>query len=318
MVRDDRAAITPSAFDLFCTDRYERPETDWAELERRFFLSVRLPNGTYKTTSHHRLDDLNALLGPYLPKDRALSVMDVAVSSGISTVEWLEALERQGVHCQMIAGDLTATGYILSAGGGRRVLVNAAGDPMQYEVAGNVVRTDAGRRQRLHYALSIWRLKRLSRSFAGTSQRLGGEWPEGQARRVQGFEVHPVRLLSRQLRRFSNLQVIDDDILTDRHFEAQVDVLRAANIVNLAYFDTQTLTAMLLNLRGRLRGQGLLVVCRTLDSGVNHGTIFRLEQNGAFSVLARLHAGSEVEALVLGLPPAPSAPGHHATAAQRA
>src|SRR5687768_11687066 len=77
-------------------------------LEKRFFQSVGLPNGTWKTTSYRRLDDLNALVQGFLPSDRPLDVMDVAVSSGVSTLEWLESMERAGIECRMTAGDAAA------------------------------------------------------------------------------------------------------------------------------------------------------------------------------------------------------------------
>src|SRR5581483_965503 len=49
--------------------------------EDLFFHSIELRNGTRKTTRHHRLDDLNALVQPLLPPQRPLEIMDVAVSS---------------------------------------------------------------------------------------------------------------------------------------------------------------------------------------------------------------------------------------------
>ena len=55
-------------------------------LERSFFTSIRLKNGTYKTTHGRRLDDLNDLVNRCLPRGRLLELMDVAVSSGITTI----------------------------------------------------------------------------------------------------------------------------------------------------------------------------------------------------------------------------------------
>ncbi|HEV7715516.1 MAG TPA: hypothetical protein VGO53_07965, partial [Steroidobacteraceae bacterium] len=69
-------------------------------LENIFFRSVGLPNGTWKTTAYRRLDDLNALVQPLLPTARPLDIMDVAVSSGVGTVEWIESLEQAGIDCR--------------------------------------------------------------------------------------------------------------------------------------------------------------------------------------------------------------------------
>jgi chemotaxis methyl-accepting protein methylase len=59
-------------------------------------------------------------------------------------------------------------------------------------------------------------------------------------------------------------------------------VLRAANILNLAYFDKATLQRMLRNLRARLLPGGLLIVCRTNDAEVNNASVFTLQGDGRF------------------------------------
>ena len=83
------------------------------------------------------------------------------------------------------------------------------------------------------------------------------------------------------------------------------DAVRAANILNLSYFDRPTLTSMLAHLRDYLTPGGLLAVCRTLDDATNHATIFRRAADGRLEPLARHGDGSEVEALAVAVPPAP-------------
>src|ERR1700680_1755123 len=67
------------------------------ERERIFFGSIRLKNSTYKYTFSHRFDDLNRLVNGLLPQ-RPLRIMDVAVSSGISTLEWMDSLDQLGIE----------------------------------------------------------------------------------------------------------------------------------------------------------------------------------------------------------------------------
>ena len=300
MTMADTVQKTPTAYEMFCAG--DQPDgSAQEERERRFFLSVRLPNGTFKTTNHRRLDDLNALVNEHLPAARPLRVMDVAVSSGVSTAEWLEALEGRGISCEMVAGDLSASAFVISAGWGLRVLTNGRGVPLQFDVRGRAVRVDAGLRQQLRYALPLLWLRIASRAFFAL-QRPGVDAPRSaDVVRAGGMEGRPVKLLSRRLSARKNLQVVDDDILVDRHFEKEFDVLRAANILNLVYFSKETLAAMVVNLRRRLRPGGLLVICRTLEDGTNHGSVFELDAGARFTVLARLNKGSEIEELVLGL-----------------
>ena len=289
---------TPTAFEMFC-GASATSAREQEELERLFFVSVRLPNGTFKTTNERRLDDLNALVNAHLPEVRPLRIMDVAVSSGISTAEWLESLAQMQIPCDMVAGDLTARGFIVSAGFGLRVLTDTAATPLQFDVRGRVVRVDAGWRQRVLYALPLLWLRLASRIFGLLRGSVGVTPGHAERQRVAGLEVRPVRLLSKRLNAFTNLQVVDDDISMDGHHPSEFHVLRAANILNLIYFDRQTLLGMVLNLRRRLQVGGLLVICRTLDNGVNHGTVFRMGESGAFDIVARLNDGSEIEELVL-------------------
>ena len=105
------------------------------EVEKIFFAKLRLPNGTWKTTYPHRLDDLNDLLLPHLPRDRALAVMDVAVSSGVSTLEWAEQLSANGIEHRLVAADLITDGWLKSWGECVAVLFDDSGrDPLLLEV----------------------------------------------------------------------------------------------------------------------------------------------------------------------------------------
>ena len=108
--------------------------------------------------------------------------------------------------------------------------------------------------------------------------------------------------MSPSLNQLPQLRAVEDDILENKDYPQRFHVLRAANILNLAYFDTATLQRMLRNLRSRLQPGGLLIICRTNDADVNNATVFTLEKDGRFTATARLNEGSEIADLVLGLP----------------
>src|SRR5262245_36978011 len=95
-------APIPTAKDLY----FPRSRVDAKRqeaLEREFFSSIKLKNGTYKYTYSNRLDDLNEIVEALLPSARPLQIMDVAISSGISTLEWMESLERADIDHHMTA-----------------------------------------------------------------------------------------------------------------------------------------------------------------------------------------------------------------------
>jgi hypothetical protein len=296
----------PTAFELyFAGGHVPRNEELLEEREDLFFHSIELRNGTRKTTGHRRLDDLNNLVHRLLPAQRPLEIMDVAVSSGVSTAEWLIALERNGVECRMLAGDAVVDAFLISVGPRLRVLADRTRHLMQLDVGGKAIRLPPPRRRdRIRYLPHILLMKaaawlfdlgtqahsdRRSDCGTGTQQRLGAT-------------CRPLTLMSPSLSRLPQLHAVEDDILVNTSYTRRFHVLRAANILNLAYFDLPTLERMLRNLRARLLPGGLLIVCRTNDSGVNNATVFTLEKDGRFTATARLNEGSEIADLVLRLP----------------
>jgi len=270
-------------------------------LERAFFSTLVVQNGTFKTTNHRRLDNLNELVQKHLPADRPLKVMDVAVSSGISTAEWMSFIETAGVDCSMVAGDLFVQGFLVSLRGGLNVLVDKTGNPIQYDIQGRAIGTPLGRRARALHPWALWRLKRAARRFDAARRTVEPRKLE-QALARWDLQYRPVKLVSPSLKKFARIEVVEDDILANREYRNCFHVVRAANILNLGYFERPILTAMLLNLRSRLTPGGLLIVCRTNHQDVNNGSIFALQPDNTFAVIARLNNGSEVEDLVMALP----------------
>jgi hypothetical protein len=285
----------PTAFDLYFSGGRSatQDERELQEKEDLFFHSIQLRNGTRKTTRHRRLDDLNDLVLGLLPAGRPLQIMDVAVSSGVSTAEWLIQLERAGIECQMLAGDAVVEAFLVSIGG-LRALADKTGHLMQLDVGGKAVRLPPPRRRdRIRYLPHVLLLKTATRLFdlqAPTQRRFG-------------VDCRPLTLLSPSLIRLPRLRAVEDDILLNDGLGRRFHVLRAANILNLAYFDQAQLERMLVNLRGRLVPGGLLIVCRTNEAGVNNASVFSLGIDGRFTVTARLNQGSEITDLVLRLPP---------------
>jgi hypothetical protein len=112
------------------------PSAYAAELEDAFFRAVRLANGTYKTTRTERLSDLNRLVERHLPNHRPLNIKDVAVSSGVSTVEWSNELRESGIDHKLTATDLTIAGLLVGFTDRLRVLFDTNGTILQVDVSG--------------------------------------------------------------------------------------------------------------------------------------------------------------------------------------
>jgi hypothetical protein len=269
-----------------------RPREEQLALEQRFFKSLRLPNGTYKTTAARRMPDVDSAVIALLDAAPAtVRLLDVGVSSGITTLELVEAIERAGRTVQVTACDLSVHG-VLRHDGATDLLLDPDGHVLQlatpWLTKGRPHDPGGALRRRLLQALFEWFERRAARAVPGTAP--------GDERLL---------LISQVLAARQGVSVVGHDLT--RHqpdWQDAFDVVRAANVLNRSYFDEPTLVRMLAYLRGYLRSGGLMVLNRTLEEdGVNHGTILRKLADGRLTALQRLGRGSEVEALALGLPP---------------
>jgi hypothetical protein len=267
------------------------------ELERRFFTKVRLPNGAYKTTYRRRLDDLNEMLLEFLPRDRSLTAMDVAISSGISTVEWSDHLKAHDFRYEMVGGDLITDAWLTSWGNSLALLFDSnRRDPLLLEVGPLVVPVHSDR-----WLARVVRpmLFPFLRAIAGTGQILGSAAP--MAPPVPRRWVHrSIPLISPALHQQAEIKIVQDDILISGRFLERFDVIRVANLLLRTYFDDEVLTRMVRNLRDRLRNGGILAICRTMEDGTNNATLFRRRGDRLISE-ASLNGGSEISELVLAL-----------------
>lgn len=236
-----------------------------------------MPNGTWKTTFPHRLDDLNAALLGLLPRGRPLDAMDVGISSGISTLEWVQQLEAAGVGCRMVAGDLDPGARLASWGDTVAIVFDGSGRrPLLLEVGGLALPLRSARR----------------------SVRLVRPGLEALLRPV-GRRARQTWMVGPGLRERPDVRLVEDDITVPGAFEGAFDVLRAANLVQRSYFGDATLRLIVANLRARLRPGGLLALCQTVEER-NHATIFRLD-DAHFTAIASLGDGVGVADLVLSL-----------------
>lgn len=252
---------------------YDDPGGGTAEQQRRFFAHLRLPNGTWKTTYPRRLDDVNEQLLELLPRDRRLDLMDVGISSGISTLEWSEQLDGAGVAHRLVAGDLAVEGRLVSWGRWIALLFDESGRiPLLIEVGPLTRPAQSDRLPDRAMRLLFCPLLRL---LARTGRR------------------RSVPLVVPELGLRQGIELARDDVTAPERFTGSFDVVRAANLVQPAYFDEETLRRIVGNLRDRLRDGGLLVLCRTTMEGENRATIFRRRGERLLPEVS-LNGGSEV------------------------
>lgn len=251
-------------------------------IEKAFFSRVCVPNRSVKTTYARRLDDLNAVAFRHIARihESPVRIMDVAMSSGISTAEWRDQLAAGKIDFDLTGTDLAinATLYSCSKFG---LLFDRKGNLLHFDLWGKGWPPHQ-RGIKFHYLRQL-----VASSAFRCASLLGGK-----------VETTPVRLLSRGFADNGRCRAVEDDLVLANPpaFKRAFHVIRAANILNLAYFAESTLRTMLNNLKERLKDGGLLVVCRT-DGATNNGTVFQLSSSQLVPV-ERIGAGSEVEPLV--------------------
>jgi hypothetical protein len=302
----------PTAREIYLSDRWlpSLGEAQQEECEKRFFLRVRLQNKVFKTTYSRRLDDVNRALNGLLPRGEPVQLMDVAISSGISTQEWVDSLVRAGVDFRMVAGDLSINAYLLSFSKNLEILVDRDGYPLHFDVFGQGV--ELSLIKIIPRPLSFLMKKSIARLLmkdAPLARYMRGDSKECASR--FGLGCVPITLVSPRLSKHARLEIIEDDIVSNRspNLANRFHAIRAANILNRRYFGKGEIRSILINLRRRLRPGGLLAVCRTLRNNQTDGTIFSLNDSGRFQAVKRIGDGSEIEEDALSL-------GHAETAGQ--
>ncbi len=261
--------------------------------EAAFFSGLRLRNGTFKTTAERRLDDLNQLV---IEQWKALGaaprrLLDVGVSSGVSSVEWLQSLAAAGFDVDLVATDVSLKAQLVPICRQYDVLVDRSGHILQHIVFGVAIRP--------------WRRKL---DFVTGHALLSGVL-NAVARRVLRRRRSPaaragedIMLVSPRARGEARIAFAEDDVFAanPQSFVRRFDAIRAANLLNCGYFSTAQIRTAIFNLKDRLVGPNcFLIVNRTRKDGTNHGTLFQLNAAARFEILAKLRDGSEIEDIVL-------------------
>jgi hypothetical protein len=120
--------------------------------------------------------------------------MDVAVSSGVSTLEWSDHLSANGFQHKLIAGDLVIDGWLMSWGGWFAVLLDGSGqEPLLLEI-GPVTRPVQSDRWLAKAARPL--LSPLLRALAAGTRRRSVSLVSAELRRRPEIEVAFHRVLT--------------------------------------------------------------------------------------------------------------------------
>jgi chemotaxis methyl-accepting protein methylase len=294
------ARVRPTTRKVFGT--LQIPVTQQDRLETEFFERVVLPNGTIKTTRPHRLDDLNQAVLPFIAsmRQRPVKVMDVGISSGVSTIEWHELLTAEGIPCDVVGTDLTVYASLMSLTRHLGVLVDRDRNFLHLDAFGHGAPPTASGVRGIFAGM----IRGIFRAAMKIDQRLPPlHGHVGESAKGRLLTCEPVTLLTRKFAQLDSVRVIEEDLLAPEkvEYEQAFHVIRAANVLNRAYFPDATLARIASKLKQRLKPHGLLIVCRTTPDRANHASIFELMEDARLRVVHRLGGGAEIEDLLAGV-----------------
>ncbi|KZC18578.1 MULTISPECIES: hypothetical protein [Rhodanobacter] len=262
-------------------------------MEEDFFTSLMTRNRTYKTTFHDRFSDINPYLQEYLLHHAppTLRVLDVGISSGISTVELYDDLSRGGREVEVVGTDILIDAFLVKVFPRCYALVDPGGFPLRFDFP-FVTMKPWVTRDDYYNGLFILR-KFVNTLFTHQVHRM--------LRNPDDARISEVKLVTPRALAKSGITVCTDDISRyNSEFEARFDFVRAANVLNSGYFSPTVLSAMVANIGCYLtEPEGSLLVVRTHEDRASHGTLFRRGNGRHFEAVHRFGSGSEVEDIVL-------------------
>lgn len=265
------------------------------EVEDKFFSLIKVGNDIAKKTYAHRLDPVNEIANHLLPNVRPLRIMDIGISSGVSTLEWVESLEQKELDYHMDAVDLMVRGILIGLRENVDVLADITGRPLLIDLNGKWIPVPPGKRHLIRYFFQLLIIRGVLQFVAPelTTYALNGKAQDER----RWFTASMVPLVYSELRNHPRVTVSEGNFFKPASLPANLHVVRAANILNRSYFTDRQLSTIVQNLRGLLCENGLLVICKTDDSGRTAGTVFKVAKQGV-EIVKSINGGSEIEELV--------------------
>lgn len=260
--------------------------------EDRFFSDLQTGNRTFKRTAADRFAELDPRCVHHFARtcSSVRAVLDIGVSSGTTTLALHDRLVTAGHSPRTTGTDLSFDAWLVPVATGIRALIDAEGHPLQHDVMGFAVRPWI---RRLDYVSGMALFRHWLNSKCRNKTR--------DAAAPENREGMPLRLISHRFAHREDVCVEANDIFEfTPHLAGNFDFIRAANILNLGYFDNARLQKALGNIVRYLSGPGAwLLLARTGDRG-HDATLFRLSPDGRrLRIVERMGQGSEIEHLAL-------------------
>ncbi len=235
---------------------------------KRFFLN----NLTKKTTDVGRFKELELGWDEFLDKKQEYQIHDVAVSSGVTSLELLDTLKKYGIKPRLHISDKYSAFYIRKNAFCTTVF-DANKELLHFYWFGLFA---SGKEHPLFFLSKIL--------FFVLKGILNPTFDEASCEKYSLYHSSVHTAISA-----GAITEIDYDIFTGGLSE-KFDAVRAMNIINENIFTKEQLKLAVGNIRNSLKENGLLLVGITNKSGVNNASWYR-KSNNVFTPIKSLNDG---------------------------
>lgn len=243
-------------------------------LASRLYQEIYTSDGTSKQTAPGRFRELDMLTADLLTHDSNL-IHDVAVSSGITSVELYATLHHRDIPFRLLVSDKFS----------------------RFRYRGSIVRRIYDATDTLLFAYALWILADWKCGWKFPISKMlfplvkAFDKPSAPFGEILLFDFRLLELIRKGL-----IDEISYDILATS-LPDKFTFVRCMNVLNLSYFEPDAIRRALFLLKNSLKDQGILLLGRTLPDGANAVSFYK-KVSGNFELIRDLNGGSEISHLM--------------------
>mgnify|MGYP001089544255 CR=1 FL=1 len=241
------------------------------------FSTLIMENNTSKQTNVNRFKDLEEITIKYLTESLDYKILDIGVSSGITSCELLELLKKRDIQFTLYATDkypeikfyknIFFTAYLDSNNKVKSIYTGLFffSDLLSWK-----------------YFLSKLFFKILSKFIV-----------------IKNNKVDHCSLLYQNFNELilnKKIVFFEHDIINPLN-EKNFELVRVMNLLNLGYFSNDFITTSIENIKKSIKENGMLLVGRTIN-GKNHASLYKLKRD-KFTLIESVNRGSEIHDLII-------------------
>jgi len=241
----------------------------------KFYRDIFVNSKISKRTLEGRFADLDNITVALLQNQKNINLHDVAVSSGITSVDLYNRLHSNGMSLSFFVSDKYAE-FFVKKGFVKRVFDNEKQFVFGYYAF------FFGVDKNLNFPLTMWLFRKMRKIPI----------PKQFDYKILLFHPKLQTLINNK-----QVNYIDYDILATKT-ELKFSFIRCMNILNFSYFSDAEIKQAVANIYSSLHENGILLVGRTEKNGKNNASFFE-KKDSKYSLLQDVYGGSEIKSIVL-------------------